>query len=70
MMTVTDIVQAIGHAAFAEAIGVLPSAVSNMKRDNRIPAKKYRIVRALCARHKLPEPDEGLFSFDASEDAA
>lgn len=69
MMTVSEIVQAVGHTAFAEAIGVKPQAVSNMKAANRIPAKKYQLVRAVCAAHNLSEPDASIFSFDSGRAA-
>ncbi|WP_092687257.1 hypothetical protein [Tranquillimonas rosea] len=55
---------AIGHREFAEALGVKPSAVSNMKSSNRIPAKKYLLVCQLCGQHELSPPDCQLFTFD------
>lgn len=64
MMTVADIISTVGHRKFAEALGVKQTAVSNMKSDNRIPAKKYRLVCRLCSEHGLPQPVDDLFSFD------
>lgn len=64
MMTVRQIVEAVGHRTFAETLGVVPSAVSNMKAANLIPAKKYDIVVHVCAQHDLPEPPKSLFTFD------
>jgi hypothetical protein len=64
MMTVRQIVEAVGHRTFAEALGVVPSAVSNMKAADLIPAKKHKIVVHICAQHDLPAPPDSLFSFD------
>lgn len=64
MMTVTNIVDAIGHRQFAMALKAHPNAVSNWKAENCIPAKKYLLAKAACAAHGLPSPHPSLFSFD------
>ncbi|QBR35732.1 hypothetical protein ETW23_05840 [Leisingera sp. NJS201] len=64
MMNVRAISDAVGIQNFAAALGVRPSAVSNMRSANSIPAKKYAIVCWLCEARGLPEPDRSLFSFD------
>lgn len=72
MQTVSDILDAIGHKAFAQAIGVTLSNVTHMRKNGRFPSKKYILIKALCAERGLPEPAPALFAFDdaASPEAA
>lgn len=65
MKQVKDITAAVGIRAFADAIGVKPPAVSNMRAANSIPARKYLLVCDLCDRNGLARPPFDLFSFEA-----
>jgi hypothetical protein len=64
MITVANLIRRVGHAKMAKSINASESALSNMKKINRFPSKKYRLVCIVCADLGVGMPPDTLFAFE------
>jgi DNA-binding transcriptional regulator YdaS (Cro superfamily) len=61
-MTVSELVAELGgYRAVAQLLGVVPSAVSNWKKSNRVPPRLYLPLLRECERRKMALPPDHLF---------
>ena len=62
MITVEQIVAAVGRKKLRDGLGVSDTAISNASARKAFPAKWYVVTREMCELHGVECP-VGLFSF-------